>query len=625
MTGSGINILSLLSFFACILCLYFGLHTIWREPHAALSRIFFIYCLTGAVWALGYVFIYPSTDIGTIWTWYRFTAFGWCFIHSSLLHFVLILTGKKNLLARPWIYVILYFPSVLLVYRSTTSILIAENFYNTPWGNAEILATQSIWFNIYGLYNISYLIIVCVILWRWSKKSGIARYKKQAHIVIGTTLVSFIMASLCNMILPSMEIHFPSVGALFSISVIGGAWWAMARYKFMVLTPEIAAGEIISKMMDIMILSYPDGRIIAVNKQAEDLLGYSAGEFRNKFIPDILDEKDEFEKNINSSNAFSGAECRFEGNLITRKNERIPVIFYCSDVKDTSGDVAGIVLVAHDQRNTIDLKAALEKIQETNRELVKTRDELWGEMQLAKKIQTMLLPAKPSIPGYMISAFMEPASEVGGDYYDIINSNGKDWLIIGDVSGHGVPSGLIMMMTQTAIHTIIQQHPDIIPSELLSAVDGTISQNIMKMSEDKYMTINAFLIHENGRLQFSGLHQDILIYRAQCGAVEILESKGIWLGFKGILVDKKEEGFIDLEIGDSMLVYTDGITESWEKNSAVGTNNIESKMFGSDRLVDLFGKSAPLETASVISSILNELKEYDWHDDITMVVIKRVS
>ncbi|MCP4610030.1 MAG: response regulator, partial [Planctomycetes bacterium] len=103
---------------------------------------------------------------------------------------------------------------------------------------------------------------------------------------------------------------------------------------------------------------------------------------------------------------------------------------------------------------TEEINKQKEEISTQRDQIVKARDALWGEMELAKKIQTVLLPEEPKISGYKIAAHMEPADEVGGDYYDVINFEGKDWLVIGDVSGHGVPSGLVMMMVQTAIHTV---------------------------------------------------------------------------------------------------------------------------------------------------------------------------
>src|SRR3990172_11579193 len=157
------------------------------------------------------------------------------------------------------------------------------------------------------------------------------------------------------------------------------------------------------------------------------------------------------------------------------------------------------------EERTVELNAAMKK-------LIETSSALWGEMELAKKIQTVLLPEKPEIPGYEISAFMRPAVEVGGDYYDIINAGGMNWVVIGDVSGHGIPAGLIMMMVQTAINVTLSKNPKMPPSELLQAINMTIKKNIIRLGGDKYVTITALAVFDNGRFHFSGLHQNILIY-----------------------------------------------------------------------------------------------------------------
>lgn len=120
------------------------------------------------------------------------------------------------------------------------------------------------------------------------------------------------------------------------------------------------------------------------------------------------------------------------------------------------------------------------ELAETNRKLQKVMDALWGEMELAKRIQTILLPVNPHIPGYEIAASSEPANEVGGDYYDVISAAGYDWIVIGDVSGHGITSGLVMMMVQTAIHTVLLNNPGVSPSFLLTAVNRVIYENIKK-------------------------------------------------------------------------------------------------------------------------------------------------
>lgn len=138
---------------------------------------------------------------------------------------------------------------------------------------------------------------------------------------------------------------------------------------------------------------------------------------------------------------------------------------------------------------TEELREAMEELQSINVRLKEAREALWGEMLVAKRIQTILLPLEPIMAGYEITAFMEPADEVGGDYYDIINTDRIDWIVIGDVSGHGVPAGLIMMMVQTSIHTVVAQHPELGPAELLVIINRVIRDNISRMDENKYMTI----------------------------------------------------------------------------------------------------------------------------------------
>ncbi|MDJ0762757.1 MAG: triple tyrosine motif-containing protein [Myxococcota bacterium] len=95
------------------------------------------------------------------------------------------------------------------------------------------------------------------------------------------------------------------------------------------------------------------------------------------------------------------------------------------------------------KERTKEIEAQKVQLEVAYTEVNETKDALWGEMQLAQKIQTVLLPDTPQLPGYDITAYMQTADEVGGDYYDVIQMEGTYWLVIGDVSGHGVPAGLV--------------------------------------------------------------------------------------------------------------------------------------------------------------------------------------
>ncbi|MBN2159879.1 MAG: PP2C family protein-serine/threonine phosphatase [Spirochaetes bacterium] len=273
---------------------------------------------------------------------------------------------------------------------------------------------------------------------------------------------------------------------------------------------------------------------------------------------------------------------------------------------------------------TQELHAAMEELELINGQLVETRDSLWGEMQLAKKIQTVLLPEEPSINGYEIAACMKPAAQVGGDYYDVINTAGKDWLVIGDVSGHGVPAGLVMMMVVTAVRSAVSMDPGITPARLLSMVNGTITGNIRNLEEDKYMTITALATGGAGEFVFAGLHQDILVYRAGSGTVEFIETSGFWLGIEEDISSMVEDSRLRLGPGDVMLVFTDGVTEATRKEGPEASASSAGSMYGHDNLKRVFSLHGNKRSGEIAEEILRSMADYENDDDVTMVVVKRV-
>lgn len=275
-----------------------------------------------------------------------------------------------------------------------------------------------------------------------------------------------------------------------------------------------------------------------------------------------------------------------------------------------------------------DLNENLEKkVEARTAELQEARDALWGEMELAKKIQTMLLPAKPGIPGYEISATMLTASQVGGDYYDIINVKSKgitfNWAVIGDVSGHGVPAGLIMMMVQTAIHTVLEENPSVLPSNLLTVINKVITSNIRYLGEDKYMTITVFAVTGEGEFRFSGMHLALLIYRYAKKEIERIDTRGTWIGLLDDITGILKDDMVKLEKSDVLLLYTDGVTEAWKKGTTKD-NRPMSDMFGDKNLDEAFLGVAEKPTEEICNGVLKALDGYEFADDVTLMVLKKV-
>jgi phosphoserine phosphatase RsbU/P len=252
----------------------------------------------------------------------------------------------------------------------------------------------------------------------------------------------------------------------------------------------------------------------------------------------------------------------------------------------------------------------------SRKDLRAARDALWSEMEIAKKIQTALLPSLTEFGDYKIASTMIPAEEVGGDYYDLIDTGNGLWVIIGDVSGHGVESGLIMMMTQTGIKSVITENPDSLPSTVLSRVNRIIKENIERLQADRYMTINA--IHfTNNKLIHAGKHQDILVYRKATDTVEVCPSYGTWIGILDDLDKLLPNTEILVHPGDVILLFTDGITELFDPNG---------NLFGEDMLAETLKESSHLSAEEIKNTILKRAKGFcaSQEDDITLVVIQKI-
>ncbi len=261
-----------------------------------------------------------------------------------------------------------------------------------------------------------------------------------------------------------------------------------------------------------------------------------------------------------------------------------------------------------------ELTCAVDTLRTTNENLDKARAALWGEMELAKKIQTALLPASPHIPGYAISAFMEPADEVGGDYYDVIATPSCHWLLIGDVSGHGVTSGLIQMMARTAIHSIVEGNPGLSPAELLDRVNGRLTEDIQMLEGDQYMTMTALRLDPDGKLVYAGMHQPLLLHRRQTDSVEEVESRGMWLALMPDIEDMLPVDELRLAPGDTLLLHTDGITE------AVGP---DGEMWEMEGLMDTMAANAGEEVSVIAERVRQSLEGYTRDDDRTALIIRR--
>ena len=266
------------------------------------------------------------------------------------------------------------------------------------------------------------------------------------------------------------------------------------------------------------------------------------------------------------------------------------------------------------------LTQAHQEITSLNQRLKAENNRLSAEVEVTQRLQTMILPKEQElseINNLEIAGFMQSADEVGGDYYDVLQSNGGIKFGIGDVTGHGLESGVLMLMVQTAVRTLMESNLKD-PKQFLAILNRTIYKNLQRMDCDKNLTL-CLVDYQDSKLTLSGQHEEILVINSQ-GAIRRIDT--IDLGFPiGLEEDISEFIFqaeIELDVGDVVILYTDGITEA---------ENYLGEHYGLERLCQIVQKnyqnSAKEIRTIAIEDIKNFIGDRKVYDDITLVVIKQ--
>ncbi len=255
-------------------------------------------------------------------------------------------------------------------------------------------------------------------------------------------------------------------------------------------------------------------------------------------------------------------------------------------------------------------------------EVARSHDELQRtealrkEVQIAHRIQTAILPSSPAVPGFEVAARMKPADDVGGDLYDILSFPETTWVLVGDVSGHGINSGLVMMMAQAAAYGTIADDPGRDPREVVAAVNRVVHENVrQRMGRDDYLTLMAARHVGDGRFVAAGAHQPIFIARVG-GTVEVIEPAGPWVGLTADLTSQIVSYEFHLGRGDAVCFITDGVVEAQDS---------EGELFGEDRLTELLRAEHPAAAPELLTGVFQAVEAHAaaQADDITVVALRR--
>ena len=266
------------------------------------------------------------------------------------------------------------------------------------------------------------------------------------------------------------------------------------------------------------------------------------------------------------------------------------------------------------------LAVANEEIQTLNGCLQEENMRLSTELEVTQRLQMMLLPKEKElneIEGLEIAGFMEPADEVGGDYYDVLQHHGRVTIGIGDVTGHGLESGVLMLMVQTAVRTLMENN-ETDPKKFFEVLNRTIYKNVQRMDSDKNLSL-CLVDYRDGVLSLSGQHEEMLVVRSG-GIVERVDTidLGFPIGLEETIEDFVFQAQIDIDEGDVVILYTDGITEA--------ENNL-GEHYGLDNLCEILRQNWQKSAQDIRQAVIEDLRSHigveKVYDDITLVVLKQ--
>lgn len=335
--------------------------------------------------------------------------------------------------------------------------------------------------------------------------------------------------------------------------------------------------------------------IVDVNDAYCKMIGFTREELLGKTPIDLATE--EFKQfMLTNRDTILGQEYReFEGSSVAKDGRRVPILVHGNTLRDDRGNVIGNMAFVTDMTEH---KKALE---------------------LAGEVQKSLLPQKkPIVKGLDIVGKNVSCDEIGGDYFDFIwrsdSKKGPFSIVVGDISGHGVDSALLMTTARAFLRMRASQPGTI--SEIITAMNSHLSRDILETG--RFMTLFYMTIDpEKSRIYWVRAgHDPAIIYDPASDEFEELRGSGVALGVSEAF-DYEENYRSGLTNGQIIAIGTDGI---WE------AANGEGEMFGKARFRNIIRENANAAAGDILNAVYRELNQYTRgqrsEDDITLVIIK---
>jgi PAS domain S-box-containing protein len=359
------NIYSILANAACIIYLYLGIYVLRMDTRSSVNRLFFLVCLGMGMWAFAATFAFSASTKEGFLFWFKLGCLPNIPFYPLTLHFCLILTGIVKV--RPLLLAIIYGPALPLFYRTATGNILFKDFVKVGNHWEFVPDYESWWLSYNALYYFLCMAagIVCFAI--WSRRADNNKNKKQGKIIAIAMTISVVIVTADEIFLSLLDFYTTrALSPVFFLIWMGGIWYAIAKYRFMSISPAVVSECIVANIEESFILLDDEFRIVRVNKPTEILLNAERRELLNRDFSEIVLEREDIRKQIERMHAgeFESFSGRFHFKISNGGNVLMDSKFKI--VRDSYNDTIGVLIIG---REVKEMKRFREIFRITRREV----------------------------------------------------------------------------------------------------------------------------------------------------------------------------------------------------------------------------------------------------------------